>query len=238
MSYLARAGAIERPARGRYRITEAGRQLLEHHLGSVRERDREELPDDGTFQKISRADDAAPDATTPAPLDPVGQIDDGITRMHADIAAELLERLHTTRNLFSSSRRSWTCSWRWDSAVWMAKPRAPSSPATAASTESSTRTPWASGASTSKRSAIAPPPLGCPKIQEFVGALAGRQASQGVFITTASFSSAVDYYAHAVPARVVLVDGARLTDLMIHDKVGVQVKRTVEIVEVDEDFFE
>ncbi|GAB3690988.1 hypothetical protein [Corynebacterium nasicanis] len=38
--------------------------------------------------------------------------------------------------------------------------------------------------------------------------------------------------------RVVLIYGARLAQLMIHFGVGVQVKRTIAVVEVDEDFFE
>lgn len=45
-------------------------------------------------------------------------------------------------------------------------------------------------------------------------------------------------YAESVATRVVLIDGTRLADLMIRHGVGVQVRRTVEIVEVDEDFFE
>ena len=35
-----------------------------------------------------------------------------------------------------------------------------------------------------------------------------------------------------------LIDGEKLTRLMIRYGVGVQVKRTVQIVEMDEDFFE
>jgi restriction system protein len=40
-----------------------------------------------------------------------------------------------------------------------------------------------------------------------------------------------------VSARLVLIDGPRLAELMIEYGVGVQAKRTVRIVEVDEDFF-
>jgi len=36
----------------------------------------------------------------------------------------------------------------------------------------------------------------------------------------------------------VLIDGPRLAELMIRYRVGVQVKRTLEIVDIDEDFFE
>lgn len=41
-----------------------------------------------------------------------------------------------------------------------------------------------------------------------------------------------------MPTRVILIDGQRLAALMVRYGVGVQVRRTVQIVEVDEDFFE
>lgn len=80
--------------------------------------------------------------------------------------------------------------------------------------------------------------IGRPEIQAFVGALHGNQANQGVFITTASFSTGARAYAESVQTRVVLIDGARMASLMIRYGVGVQVKQTVQIVEVDEGFFE
>lgn len=71
-----------------------------------------------------------------------------------------------------------------------------------------------------------------------MGALQGAQADRGVFMTTARFSTGAMDYANAIASRVVLIDGDRLTRLMIRYGVGVQVKRTVSIVEVDEDYFE
>jgi restriction system protein len=74
-------------------------------------------------------------------------------------------------------------------------------------------------------------------IQAFVGALAGNLANQGVFIATSSFSTGAAEYARAVPTRVILIDRPRLAT-MIRFGVGVQVVRTVQIIELDEDFFE
>ena len=81
-------------------------------------------------------------------------------------------------------------------------------------------------------------PVGREAIQAFVGALAGNQANQGVFITTSRFARTAIDYAGAIATRVILIDGERLTRLMIRYGVGVQVKRRIEIVEIDEDFFE
>jgi restriction system protein len=79
-------------------------------------------------------------------------------------------------------------------------------------------------------------PVGRPDVQAFVGALAGK-ADSGVFITTSSFSSGAREYAANVPTRVILIDGTRLTELMIRYGVGVQTRETYAVVEVDEDFF-
>ena len=80
--------------------------------------------------------------------------------------------------------------------------------------------------------------VGRPEVQAFVGALHGNQANQGVFITTGRFASGARAYVDSVPTRVILIDGQRLASLMVRYGVGVQVRRTVQIVEVDEDFFE
>lgn len=99
--------------------------------------------------------------------------------------------------------------------------------------------PLASAGSTSRAKRYAlDSSVGRPEIQAFVGALHGVQANQGVFMTTGRFSSGAKAYADGVATRVVLIDGARLAALMIRYGVGVQVKRTVQIVEIDEDFFD
>lgn len=81
--------------------------------------------------------------------------------------------------------------------------------------------------------------IGRPQIQAFVGALAGKHASRGIFITTSSFSrDALDYVQNLKDTRVVLIDGDELARLMILYKVGVTVAKTFEVPEVDENFFE
>ena len=81
-------------------------------------------------------------------------------------------------------------------------------------------------------------PVGRPEIQAFVGALQGAQADRGVFIATSRFTPDARDYAERVPARLVLIDGLRLTELMVLHNVGVQDEQTFTIKRVDEDFFE
>jgi len=77
-----------------------------------------------------------------------------------------------------------------------------------------------------------------PEIQAFVGALQGAQTSRGVFVTTARFSAGARQFAEAVPMRLVLLDGEQLTRAMVRYNVGVSVRESFDLKQVDEDFFD
>lgn len=78
--------------------------------------------------------------------------------------------------------------------------------------------------------------VGRPDVQAFYGALAGRRANKGVFLTTSTFTREAIEFATQVE-KVVLVDGAKLTSLMIDHGVGVT-NKTLAIPKVDGDYFE
>src|SRR5262245_28343701 len=80
--------------------------------------------------------------------------------------------------------------------------------------------------------------VGRPEIQKFVGALHGKRARKGVFITTSSFSAEATAYVEHIDPKVVLVDGRRLAELMIDFEVGVNTARTYQVKRVDSDYFE
>lgn len=79
--------------------------------------------------------------------------------------------------------------------------------------------------------------VGRPEIQGFVGSLVGLSATKGVFVTTSSFSSHASEYVKHIPQRVILIDGARLAELLVEHDVGVRVNRTIAVKRIDEDFF-
>lgn len=114
LSYLYRAAAVQRPSRGVYVITDVGRSLLEAHPSGLTEKTLRTVPG----YRTPRTSAAAPpvvtepvvtepivtelvvtepgaDDTGSVELDPVEQIEAGITRIHEDVAAELLARLHS-----------------------------------------------------------------------------------------------------------------------------------------------
>ena len=79
--------------------------------------------------------------------------------------------------------------------------------------------------------------VGRPEIQKFVGALTGQRAKKGLFITTSNFSSDAEDYVSRIDAKVVLIEGETLAQLMIENNVGVSTVNTYEVKKVDSDYF-
>ena len=80
--------------------------------------------------------------------------------------------------------------------------------------------------------------IGRPVVQSFVGAVTGKKASRGVFITTSTFTKDAFEYAEGLAApRIILIDGARLTSLMIENEIGVTVEKHYKVYKPDENFF-
>jgi len=77
-----------------------------------------------------------------------------------------------------------------------------------------------------------------PKIHEFAGALLGKQGDRGVYITTSAFTRGARDEAERINARIELIDGSRLAELLVGYGVGVQAEQTVTLYRLDEDFFE
>ena len=63
--------------------------------------------------------------------------------------------------------------------------------------------------------------VGRPEIQKFVGALHGKRARKGVFITTSDFSADAREYVENIDPKVVLITGTDLASYMIDFGVGV-----------------
>lgn len=80
--------------------------------------------------------------------------------------------------------------------------------------------------------------VGRPEIQKFAGALQGQRANKGVFITTSDFSREAHEYANVISAKIILIDGQRLTELMVDHNVGVAPIGNYELKRVDSDYFE
>lgn len=80
--------------------------------------------------------------------------------------------------------------------------------------------------------------VGRPEIQKFAGALQGKRARKGVFLTTSDFSTEARQYVQLIDSKIILINGSELAELMIDHDVGVSTSKTYVIKKLDTDYFE
>jgi len=80
--------------------------------------------------------------------------------------------------------------------------------------------------------------IGAGAIRDFFGALSLKKAQKGIFFTTSAFSASALQTAKDLGIRIVLIEGKRLTNLMIQYNIGCRDEETLHLKKVDEEFFE
>lgn len=236
-SALRRAKAIESPARAQFRITDVGRKLLADHAGPIPEPAVYALPAYNEYVPVRGKKVASVEPSSPGleESDPDELISSGIRLIDEDTRSTLLQRLKESDPYdFERVVRTLLVRMGYGRDGRMT-PLTGSGDGGLDGVIDRDELGLSKIYVQAKRYAEAT--VGRPKIQEFVGALATRGANVGVFFTTSSFTAEAVDAAARVPQEIALVDGARLTALMMRHKVGVQVARTIELLKVDEDFF-
>ena len=78
------------------------------------------------------------------------------------------------------------------------------------------------------------------KVREFAGTLQGLQAGKGVFITTSSYTKGARKFADSLGnnTSIVLIDGTELAEYIYDYGLGMQVRETIEIKKLDEDYWD
>ena len=74
-------------------------------------------------------------------------------------------------------------------------------------------------------------------VRDFVGSLDAQHAVKGIFVTTGEFTSAAHSVARTVSKKIVLIDGRRLTELMVRHNVGTIAASTFQFKTVDLKYF-
>lgn len=241
LSFLFKVGALKRPKRGHYVITDAGRELIKEFPDGAREREIIALGDDSRslirpYKKGEIKAEKSSEVLEVEPLTPLEQIESGISRIREEVASELLSKLQGKEPGFFE-----------EAVVALLLAMGYGGTNGAGTVTQLSNDGGIDGVIDqdilglnrvyvqAKRYADNNS-VGRPDLQAFVGALSGK-ADSGVFITTSRFSDLAENYANNVPTRIILIDGKRFTDLMIRFGVGVQVRETYKVVEIDEDFF-
>lgn len=79
--------------------------------------------------------------------------------------------------------------------------------------------------------------IGSPDIQQFAGSMQQHRADEGVFVATSDFTRAALDSASQLRARIVLINGSRLAELMFELGVGVSTVETYHLKRLNSDFF-
>lgn len=241
-TYLKKAGLIETVRRGFHRITDRGRRALIDCPETISTSYLAQFPEFAAFTGGERRDEAespvAPEAPTYSQLSPEEVLISAHQTLRRGLAAELLERTIGCSPAFFETLVV---------RVLVAMGYGGSVPDAGRAIGRSgdegidgvikedrlgldviylQAKRWAADRSVGRR-----------EIQQFVGALQGKRARRGVFITTSSFTTEAREYVRNVESMVVLIDGALLAELMIDSDVGVTPFATYTIKRIDSDFF-
>ena len=223
---------LEDPARGQFRVTELGRRFLRSNPSRV---------DLRSVREFEGADDGSDDGTGPPPDDvptvtPEEALQDAYETLRQSLAADLLEQVKQASPAFFESLVV-------DVLVRMGYG---GSRRDAGEAIGQAGDEGIDGIIKEDRLGLDiiyiqakrwESTVGRPEVQRFAGALQGRRARKGVFITTSTFSREALDYAGRIDTKVILIAGQRLAELMIDHGVGVRTDATYELKRIDADYF-
>lgn len=242
-SSFIKAGLLIRPKRGYYQITDDGLKVNKRNLSSYSEKDMLEWPAWADYQaEIEARKSGQPTASTPDSADgpdPIEVMADAERAFNAETETDLRKRLQESSPEFFEKaviELLWAMGYGGAHGEKQHVGRSGDGGIDGIIRQD------ALGLTNiyiqAKRYADTNK-VGAPEIRNFIGSLDSQGANLGVFITTSSFLPAAqqsaENYRHG---KIVLINGIKLTTLMLTYGVGVQKTREYTLYEIDEDFFE
>ena len=240
-TYIAQAGLVESPKRGVVHITDRGRELLSQRPQHIDLSVLEQFPEFLAFRNKARKTDETivpKESSSVNTATPEEQLNTAFQPMSIDLISELLDRLKTCDPTFFERLVVELLL-----KMGYGKNLAEAGKAIGRSGDegidgviSEDKLGLDSIYLQAKRWAGS---VGRPEIHKFVGALHGKGARKGVFLTTGTFTAeAKEYAARLLDLRVVLIDGPALADYMIDYGLGVTTRTVYEIKRIDSDWFD
>lgn len=238
-TYLKKAGLVKDPRRGYFQITEAGKSILEENPLRIDMKYLKRFPEYIEFRQTTRqtADEATEEEDLEG-LTPEEALEDAYQKIRRDLADELLNYVMKSTSGFFEKLV----------VELLVKMGYGGSQRDAARAVGQSGDEGIDGIIDEDRLGLdsiyvqakkwkLDNSVGRPEIQKFVGALQGKRAKKGIFLTTSRFTDDAHEYARGIDVKVVLIDGQRLTELMIDAGVGVASSTSYEIKSLDTDYF-
>ncbi|MBI1323030.1 restriction endonuclease [bacterium] len=240
-TYLKAAGLIENPQRGHARITPDGIRLLTEHRGPIDARVLEKFESFREFRKktarTDRSNESESNTTNTVTLSPEENLDFAYDQIRARVEGELLSKLKScSPSFFEKIVVELLMKMGYGGKLGHGRVTPLSGDGGIDGVINQDKLGLDVVCIQAKRWETT---VGRPVVQAFVGSMDYYRGRKGVIITTSSFSKdAEDYVGRIEGKKVVLIDGEELAELMIDHNLGVFVKRTYEVKELSNDFFE
>ena len=236
-TYLKKAGLLESPRRGYFRISDRGLNVLEKPPKEINVNYLEQYQEFIDFRGSSKPGESKLDGylkyedTTPEELIGIGH-----QKLQADLASELLDRIKDCSPSFFEKlvvellvKMGYGGS-RQDAGKAIGKSHDEGIDGIIKEDKLGLDIVYIQAKKWEN-------PVSRPEIQKFAGALQGKRARKGIFITTSKFSKSSIDYVSMIESKIILIDGEQLTKLMIEHDVGVSTIASYIIKKMDSDYF-
>lgn len=235
-TYLKKAGLLETTARGKFRITPRGLQILENNMTRIDVKFLAQFPEFVEFRLRSPKSDAQQTVEEEEPDTPEETLEQGYQNLRRALAQELLERVKSSPPRFFEKLVV-------DLLVAMGYG---GSRKDAGQAVGQTGDGGIDGIINedklgldvvcvqAKRWEAA---VGRPIVQAFAGSLEGHRARKGVLITTSHFTQEAKDYVNRIERKIVLIDGQQLAELMMDYGIGVTRAAQYDVKKIDLDYF-
>lgn len=237
-THLKKAGLLEYPQRGYFRITQRGFDVLQENPERINMSYLKKFPEFVAFRQTHRSDEIEDETIDEQELTPEEALENAYLKIRDDLSDELLETILKSPPAFFEKlvvdllvAMGYGGSQR-DAARAVGRSGDEGIDGIIDEDRLGLETIYVQAKRWQRDSKV-----GRPQIQSFVGALTGNNARKGVFITTADFTSEARNYATGIPLKVVLINGDRLANLLIDYSIGVTTRIKYEIKNLDSDYF-
>lgn len=240
MTFLTKGGLIEKVAPRTYKATDFGRKFLSKHPDKITNEDLQKIPGWTEAWQVSKSEKEEVGPTVgDESKTPIESLDQAIKTLNKDLKKRLLDQIMAQTPTFFEQLVL-------DVLVAMGYGGAREG---AALHQGKSNDEGIDGA-------IKQDPLGLDlilvqakrykqenlidrdRIQAFIGSMAGQGVTKGIFITTSGFNSnAKEFVLRGSQAKVVLIDGEMLLNLMISHGIGVREEKTFKVMDLDQNYF-
>ena len=237
LTYLYKAGAVSRPKRGTYVITDRGRSLLAENLTEVTNQTLERFDEFVDFRtRESKDEDLLSEPAKRSTETPEEALETAYQQLRSNLETDLLEQIKASSSEF----------FEYLVVDLLVKMGYGGTLKDAGQAVGKSNDGGIDGIIKEDRLGLDAiyiqakkweDVVSRPEIQKFAGALQGRRARKGVFLTTSSFSKGAIEYVGMIESKIVLIDGNRLASLMIDHGVGTSTVTTYELKQIDMDYF-